>query len=179
MMGEPQTIPQSIIYQLVNETINKDGYTTKCPTGIKNIIWYILMMPLTHLQYITIPDPLSKRNTNYYPVTLICSITWICLYCIIIVWFTHDVTEALGLPASILPMFLYPFCVSIRDKKKFDDFALSLEVFQQELPDQEITLAETYAPQIFQMTGCAGISWLFYTQATGNTVVFENDSIQF
>ena len=55
-MGEPQTIPQSIIYQLVNETINKSANNlslppfTKCDWSyVKQIGWYILMMPLTHL----------------------------------------------------------------------------------------------------------------------------------
>jgi len=43
-------------------------------------------------------------------------------------------------------MFLYPFGVSLRDTKKFDDFDVSKEVFSKELPDQEITLAETFAP---------------------------------
>ena len=35
------------------------------------------------------------------------------------------------------------------DFKKFDDFKEALEVFKKELPDQEISLAETYSPQIF------------------------------
>lgn len=47
---------------------------------------------------------------------------------------------------SIIPMFLYPFGVSIRDYKKFKDFELALETFREELPDQEISLAETYQP---------------------------------
>lgn len=43
-------------------------------------------------------------------------------------------------------MFIYPFGVMLRDLKKFSDFEIALEVFQQELPDQEISLAETYQP---------------------------------
>lgn len=119
MMGEPQTIPQSIIYQLVNETINKDGYSTKIPSGLGNILWYVFCMPLTHTQYITIPDPLSKRNSNYYPVTIIMAVCWIWAYCFVIVWFTYMMSVGLNLPFSILPMFIYPFAVSIRDRKKF------------------------------------------------------------
>jgi hypothetical protein len=43
-------------------------------------------------------------------------------------------------------MFLYPFGVAFRDFKKFTDFQEALSVFKTELPDQEISLAETYSP---------------------------------
>lgn len=148
LKGEPQSIPQSIIYELVNETINKKkgAYSVECPKTLSGVIWYILMMPLTHLQYITIPDALSKRNDNYYPLTLFMSTLWIFAYSFIIVWFTYDISVALDIPFSIIPMFIYPFGVSFRDVKKFIDFELAIEQFKSELPDQEISLAETYSP---------------------------------
>lgn len=146
-MGEPQSIPQSIIYELVNETINKEAFSISCPQeGFKAIFWYIVFMPLTHTQYITIPSPLSKKNDNFYPLTLVLSIIWIFAFAYIIVWFTYDVTVYLDLQYSFIPMFIYPFGVSIRDFKKFNDFELALDVFRRELPDQEISLAESYAP---------------------------------
>jgi hypothetical protein len=52
----------------------------------------------------------------------------------------------MNLKFSIIPMFIYPLGVSIRDVKKFDDFKIALEVFKEELPDQEISLAESYSP---------------------------------
>lgn len=108
-----------------------------------------MYIPLTHLQYITIPDPLSKRNENFYPLSLLMSILWIFLYSFIIVWFTYDVSAAFNLKYSLIPMFVYPIGISLRDRKKFKDFEECLAVFKEELPDQEITLAETYSPQIF------------------------------
>lgn len=42
MVGEPQSIPQSVIYELVNETINKEAYNISCPKGNKAIFRYIL-----------------------------------------------------------------------------------------------------------------------------------------
>jgi len=122
MVGEPQQIPQSIIYKLVDETINIGAYDISCPKDKCGIFWYIVFMPLTHLQYITIPDPMSKRNENYYPLSLFMSIIWILIYSYIIVWFTYDVTVALDLKFSVIPMFIYPFGVSLRDRKKFEDF---------------------------------------------------------
>ena len=74
------------------------------------------------------------------------STLWIFLYAYIIVWFTYDVSIALDLKFSMIPMFIYPIGVSIRDVKKFKDFELALSVFKSELPDQEISLAETYSP---------------------------------
>ena len=76
-------------------------------------------------------------------------------------------------------MFIYPFGVMLRDIKKFDDFVIALKVFRQELPDQEISLAESYSPQIFQMTGLAGFAWLLFTSVTNKKVVFYNDTIKF
>lgn len=151
MVGEPQSIPQSVIYKLVDETINKEPQNLQCPESKKkwDIFVYIMYIPLTHLQYITIPDPLSKRNDNFYPLSILMSVLWIFLYSWIIVWFTYDVSAALNLKYSLIPMFVYPFGISFRDNKKFKDFKECLAVFKEELPDQEITLAETYSPQIF------------------------------
>lgn len=74
------------------------------------------------------------------------STLWIAMYTFVITWFTYDVSRALSLPYSIIPMFLYPLGIMLRDFKKFDDFKLALEVFKQELSDQEISLAESYSP---------------------------------
>lgn len=122
MMGEPQSIPQSVIYELVNETINKEAYSIACPRNIKGFLKYVFLMPLTHTQYFTIPSPLSKRNDNYYPISMVMSVLWIAGYTYIITWFTYDVSKALNLKYSIIPMFLYPIGVSMRDFKKFRDF---------------------------------------------------------
>ena len=54
------------------------------------------------------------------------SSAWIFLYAFIIVWFTYDVTDALGMPFSIIPMLIYPFCVAIRESKKYKDFEIAL-----------------------------------------------------
>jgi len=79
-------------------------------------------------------------------MTLLMSVMWIFIYSYIIVWFTYDVTIALGLKFSIIPMIIYPIGVSLRDAKKFKDFEEIVKVFKAELPDQEISLAETYSP---------------------------------
>lgn len=135
MMGEPQSIPQSVIYELVNETINKEAFGIEFPKECIERIWYVLLMPLTHLQYISIPSPLSKRNKNYYPLTLLMSTLWIFFYSYVIVWFTYDVTMAFGFKFSIIPMFIYPLGITLRDVKKFKDFKIVLKQFKQELPD--------------------------------------------
>lgn len=181
MMGEPQSIPQSVIYELINETINKEAFSISCPEVItfKSVLKYIILLPHTHLQFMSIPSPLSKRNANYYPLTLFMSILWIFGYTYIITWFTYDISVALELKFSIIPMFVYPIGVSIRDVKKFEDFRVALEVFEEELPDQEISLAESYSPQIFQMTGLAGFAWFFYILVKGEAVTFENASIAY
>jgi hypothetical protein len=52
-----------------------------------------------------------------------------------IVWWTYALTIAFGLHFSIIPMILYPFGISIRDRKKAEDFRLALKVFKEELKD--------------------------------------------
>ena len=50
------------------------------PEGAKKRIAYVLLIPLTHLQYISIPNPMRGRNgerENLYPVTLFMSMLWI------------------------------------------------------------------------------------------------------
>lgn len=122
--GEPICIPQSVIYELINETINVDPQNIDMPRneGKKKWFWYFFYAPLTHLQYFTIPDPLSTRNSNFYPLSLFMSIIWIFLYAYIIVWFTYEISNKLIGRFSIIPMFIYPIGISFRDKKKFEDF---------------------------------------------------------
>lgn len=137
MEGEPQCIPQSIIYELVNEVINKDATDISFPKSTLKKEWfkYFFFSPLTHLQYITIPDPLSDRNGNYYPLSLFMSIIWIFIYAYIIVWFTYEMSDKLKLKFSVIPMFVYPIGISFRDSKKFQDFEACLLKFKEELPD--------------------------------------------
>ena len=120
-MGEPQQIPQSVIYELINETINKEAFSIACPQPCTfgSVLLYFFLMPLTHTQWLTVPSPLSKINSNYYPLTMILSTAWIFGYTYVIVWFTYDMTFALEMPFSIVPMLVYPFCVAIRDFKKY------------------------------------------------------------
>ena len=74
-------------------------------------------------------------------------IIFIGAYALVITWLTYATSVAvLGSNYSILPMFLFPIGISVRDVKKFKDFELALDVFEAELPNQEISLAESYSP---------------------------------
>ena len=84
-------------------------------------ITYVLLMPLTHLQYISIPNPMRGKNgerENLYPIALFMSMLWIWVYSGIIVWFTFDLTVAFEMHFNVLPMVLYPFGIALRDYKK-------------------------------------------------------------
>ena len=84
-------------------------------------VTYILLIPLTHLQYISIPNPMrgvEGSRENLYPVTLFMSMIWIFVYSGIIVWFTFDLTMAFNWHFNVLPMVLYPFGIALRDYKK-------------------------------------------------------------
>lgn len=92
---------------------------------------YWIMSPLTHLQWLLIPNPIDKPN--FYPLSLFISLVFIWGYSFLIVWWTYSITKAAGLHYSIIPMLLYPFGISIRDRKKYLDFKTALKVFTEEL----------------------------------------------
>jgi len=91
------------------------------PHGTRRRIEYFLLMPLTHLQYVSIPNPMRGKDgsrENLYPITLFMSLLWIWFYALIIVWFTFDLTVAFDWHFNVLPMVLYPFGIVLRDYKK-------------------------------------------------------------
>ena len=146
-------------------------------------IAYVLLIPLTHFQYVTIPNPMRGRNgerENLYPVTLFMSMLWIWFYSGIIVWFTFDLTVALNMKFNVLPMVLYPFGIALRDYKKKVNLEQAIETFAEELKDQRMSLAETFSAQIFQITGLMGLTWTLYIGLKGvDYVRFINESIQY
>lgn len=153
------------------------------PSDPKRRIQYILLVPLTHLQYISIPNPMRGKNgerENLYPVTLFMAMLWIWFYSGIIVWFTFDLTVALDMKFNVLPMVVYPFGIALRDYKKKVNLEQAIETFAIELKDQRMSLAETFSAQIFQITGLMGLTWTLYISLKGvEYVTFINESIQY
>lgn len=124
--GEPTTI-----YDIIHSSINKEAFKIAFPRKFKDKLIYLFLALHTHIQWMLIPNPINKPN--YYPLSLFNSIIFIGGYTFLIVWWTHTITIVLGLHFSIIPMILYPFGISIRDRKKFVDFKTALSVFNNEL----------------------------------------------
>lgn len=147
--------PPRVIYELIQETLYDNESKIKWPATTKKRIAYIMIMPLTHMQWLSIPDPRSRgqngQQGNLYPVSLFMSLVWIFAYAYIIVWFTYVVTTAYNLHFSILPMILYPFGIALRDYKKFNDMKMALSAFSEsdKVKDQKLSLAETFSGPIF------------------------------
>jgi hypothetical protein len=45
-----------------------------------------------------------------------------------------------------------------------------IKVFKEQIPEQRLSLAETFSGPIFQMTGMMGVSWLFYIMSKGRDI---------
>ena len=108
------------------------------PYGLKRQISYVLLIPLTHLQWLSIPNPMRGKKIkreNLYPVTLFMSLLWIWIYSFIIVWFTFDMTVACDMKFNVLPMVLYPFGIALRDYKKKVNLEEALEMFSFQLKE--------------------------------------------
>lgn len=130
-------------------------------------------------QFISIPDVMVPGKQNFYPLTLFMSIVWIYAYTYVIVWFTYLLSDAWGINRSIIPLIAYPIGISIRDQKKLVDFIAVKKMFIEELPEQEISLAETFSGPIFQITGLVGFTWLIKILFGGESISFENANIQY
>ena len=148
----------TLVYDMIMNKFYKGENKIAWPHSIRRKIIYILLIPLTHMQWFTIPNPMRKTYTkegkeinreNLYPVTLFMSMLWIWLYSGIIVWFTFDVTVAFELHFNVLPMVLYPFGIALRDYKKKVNLEQAMQEFSVKLKEQKLSLAETFSAQIF------------------------------
>jgi Ca2+/Na+ antiporter len=165
------------IYDRINERVNKK-VSIAWPSTFVEKFQYILFAPLSMAQFFTIPNVMVPGRENFYPLTLFMSIVWIYAYTFIIVWWTYELSLAWGINRSIIPLVLYPIGISIRDRKKLTDFYQVKKMFAEELPDQEISLAETFSGPIFQLTGLVGFTWLVKI-LLGGSISFENANIQY
>jgi hypothetical protein len=136
------------IYELINETLNKDRFTLKVPEGKKAKFFWAIKFPLNMSQYLSIPNPVRDDNSNFYLLTLIISLFWIWLYTFMLTWWTFRLTVVFKLHYSVIPHIIFPLGIAVRDTKKFNDFRKALELFAEELADQEISLAEAYSAPI-------------------------------
>jgi hypothetical protein len=78
------------------------------------IIRSIMLIPLTHLQFISIPRPMGA-NENFYPLSMFMATVWIWAYSYIIVMLTFKITMAFNLHFSIMPLVLYSVGIALRD----------------------------------------------------------------
>ena len=96
-----------------------------------------------------------------------------------IVWFTYEISNAFGVSMSIIPLIVYPLGISIRDRKKIQDYQQVKQLFKEKFPEQTISLAETFSGPIFQYTGLMGFTWVISILMNGGNVNFDNPSIQY
>lgn len=176
-----QQLPPSHIYEIIMKCFYSGESKIAWPHQPKKKVLYVLLIPLTHLQYISIPNPMRGKNgerENLYPVTLFMSMLWIWFYSFIIVWFTFDLTVAFDWHFNVLPMVLYPIGIALRDYKKKVNLEQAIETFGAQIKEQQMSLAETFSGPIFQITGLMGLAWTLYIGLKGNDYVsFINESI--
>lgn len=111
----PAAIKQSLIYHLIIDTVYlSETSTIAWPSDAKGRIKYILLIPLTHLQFISIPRPMGA-NENFYPLSMFMATVWIWAYSYVIVMLTFKTTMAFNLRFCIMPLVLYSFGIALRD----------------------------------------------------------------
>ena len=111
----PSAIKQSLIYHLIIDTVYlSEKSTIAWPSDVKGRIKYIMLIPLTHLQFISIPRPMGA-NENFYPLSMFMATVWIWAYSYNIVMLTFKITMAFNLHFSIMPLVLYSVGIALRD----------------------------------------------------------------
>ena len=136
------------VYDMIMNKFYKGENKIAWPHSVRRKIVYVILMPLTHMQWLSIPNPMRKKDgsrENLYPVTLFMSMLWIWFYSGIIVWFTFDLTVAFDWHFNVLPMVLYPFGIALRDYKKKHNLEQAMAEFKIRLKDQKLSLAETFS----------------------------------
>ena len=157
--GQPPDSPGEE-YPMEEEEVKK--------TGFCYYIYRIFSFPIIALLYITIPEPYKKYKRNMTPLAVILSIGWIGFFSFFITWWMVTLTEAWGLRYFLLPNFIVPLGLLLREMDSFKEFKRKRDTLN---PDEFLSIPELYSSGIFQFTIAGCINWLIYSIVVGEIVL--------
>lgn len=118
------------------------------------ICWYI-QLPLTVLSVFTVPDCRKKKWNNWFVLSFLCSVFWICLYSYIMVWMITIIGFTFGVPDTVMGLTFIAAGVSVPD-------ALSgIAVVKEGHGDMAVSNA--IGSNVFDILVCLGIPWFLQT----------------
>eukprot|EP00057_Strongylocentrotus_purpuratus_P030006 XP_780438.3 PREDICTED: sodium/potassium/calcium exchanger 3 [Strongylocentrotus purpuratus] len=85
------------------------------PSGIINILKWIVTLPICILLFFTIPDCRRKRFDRWYMVTFFISVAWIAIFSYVMVWMVAYIGHTLHIPDTIMGITFLAAGTSVPD----------------------------------------------------------------
>ncbi|XP_068673594.1 sodium/potassium/calcium exchanger 5-like [Montipora foliosa] len=130
------------------------GFEAKSPFEIPKssfkLVYWVVMLPVHVLFFITMPDCRRKGWENWYPVTFVVSILWMALISYVLVWTVSVIGETFDIPECIMGLTLLAAGSSVPDA------VASLVVAKHGMGD--MALANCVGSNIFDIL-CLGLPW--------------------
>ncbi|KAL4221991.1 hypothetical protein ACF0H5_018037 [Mactra antiquata] len=152
-----------------NPHVNVDDKTIESPFDIPGPIigkiYWIVMLPLKILMYITIPDcRKSGIWRKLYMVTFILSIVWIAGCSYLMVWMVTIIGDALDIPDTVMGLTILAAGTSVPD-------CLS-SIFVARDGYGDMAVSNSIGSNVFDILICLGLPWLLDT-----TIVKKGDPL--
>jgi len=110
----------------------------KNATFLQGLFWLILF-PVNILLYITLPTPrIAKgKEPNYLPLIYTLYLLWAAGFAFLLTWWLVDLSVAFDLPFLVLPMFVLPAGLFLRDLPRWLEFRDKVQAFKQKLKEEK------------------------------------------
>ncbi|XP_062613066.1 sodium/potassium/calcium exchanger 4-like [Saccostrea cucullata] len=135
-------------------------------TWILRVFW-VLMLPMTTLFYITIPD--CRRQGKWrktYPLTFLMSISWLGAISYVLVWMATIAGDAIGIPESVMGLTILAAGESVQD-------ALA-SLFVARAGFGDMAIANSIGSNVFDVLMCLGLPWLLMSAISSGSAVKIN-----
>jgi len=102
-------------------------------------IGHIILYPVNVLFYFTMPIPRIAKGgeRNYLPLIYILCLLWAAAFAFIITWWLVDLSVAFDIPFLILPMFVLPAGLFLRDITSWLRFRVRVKQLKKKLKEEE------------------------------------------
>jgi len=127
------------------EGIQKESISWPKDTTITNVFTRIILYPVNLLLYLTVPTPrvAKDKEPNYLPLVFTMSLVWMAVFAYFITWWLVTLSLSFDLPFLILPMFILPAGLFLRDFPHWIEFGKKIKILEERAKsDAEIAAKE-------------------------------------
>ncbi|KAE8296259.1 Sodium/potassium/calcium exchanger 1 [Larimichthys crocea] len=122
-------------------------------------VTYFFLLPIVLPLWLTVPDVRRQKSRKFFVVTFLGSILWIDVFSYLMVWWAHQVGEALGIPEGIMGLTILAAGTSI------PHIVTSVIVARKGMGDMAVS--SSMGSNIFDITVGLPVPWLLYSFIRG------------